>query len=51
MIIGKSIDFYRNNIKYNAVAVDIDGDGGLIVKLPNGRTEVLSSGEVTVRLN
>ena len=51
LIIGKSIDFYRNNIKYNAVAVDIDGDGGLIVKLPNGRTEVLSSGEVTVRLN
>ena len=51
LIIGKSIDFYRNNIKYNAIAVDIDSDGGLIVKLPNGRTEVLSSGEVTVRLN
>ncbi len=50
LIIGKSIDYYRNNIKYNAIAVDIDNNGGLIVKLPNGRTEVLNSGEITIRL-
>lgn len=51
LIIGKSIDYFKNNVKYNAIAVDIDNNGGLIVKLPNGRTEVLSSGEVTVRLH
>lgn len=50
LILGKSIDFYKNNVKYNAVAVDIDSTGGLIVKLPNGRTEILNSGEITVRL-
>lgn len=51
LIIGKEIDFYRNNTKYSATAVDIDSDGGLIVKLKNGETEVLNSGEVTVRLS
>lgn len=51
LIIGQSIDFYKNNVKYNAVAVDIDDNGGLIVKLPNGLTEVLNSGEITVRLS
>ncbi len=50
LILGKSIDFYKNNVKYNAIAVDIDSTGGLIVKLPNGRTEVLNSGEITVRM-
>lgn len=51
LIIGKEIDFYRNNTKYSATAVDIDSDGGLIVKLKDGKTEVLNSGEVTVRLS
>jgi len=50
LILGESIDFYKNNVKYNAIAVDIDSTGGLIVKLPNGKTEVLNSGEITVRL-
>ena len=51
LIIGKRIDFYRNNVRYGGTAVDIDSDGGLIVRLPNGETEVLNSGEVTVRLS
>ncbi len=50
LLIGKSIDFYKNNVKYNATAVDIDNEGGLVVKLPNGKTEILNSGEITVRL-
>ncbi len=51
LIIGKEIDFYRNNVKMHASAEDIDNNGGLIVKLPNGETETLNSGEVTVRLS
>lgn len=51
MIIGKNIDFYKNNIKYNGVAVDVDNNGGLIVRLPDGNIEKLQSGEVTVRLS
>ena len=51
LIIGKEIDFYRNNVRHSATAVDIDSDGGLIVRFESGETEVLSSGEVTVRLS
>ncbi len=51
MIIGKRIDFYKNNIKNEGTAKDIDDNGGLIVTLDNGTTETLTSGEVTVRLS
>lgn len=51
MIIGKNIDFYKNNIKYNGIAEDVDNNGGLIVRLPDGSIETLQSGEVTVRLS
>lgn len=50
LIIGKNIDFYKNNVKYSGTAVDIDDKGGLIVKHKNGDTEILQSGEVTIRL-
>ncbi|MBQ1546367.1 MAG: biotin--[Clostridia bacterium] len=48
-IIGKEIDFYISNEKHTGKAVDIDEDGGLVVKLPDGGMTVLSSGEVSVR--
>ncbi len=51
MIIGKSIDFYINNVKHTATAEDIDNNGGLIVRLADGTIRTLSSGEVTVRLS
>ncbi len=51
MIIGKKIDFYKNNIKYSGTAVDVDQSGGLIVKLNDGSMTTLTSGEITVRLS
>lgn len=50
LIIGKEIDFYINNEKQTASAVDIDDDGGLVVRLQSGEIKTLHSGEVTVRL-
>ncbi|MBQ1517014.1 MAG: biotin--[Clostridia bacterium] len=50
MIIGKRIDFYKNNIKCTGTAKDIDENGGLIVMLDNGSIETLTSGEITIRL-
>ena len=51
MIIGKKIDFYKNNIKHTAKAMNIDQSGGLIVMLSDGTVTTLTSGEVTVRLS
>ena len=50
MIIGKRIDFYRNNKKQTAKAMNIDQSGGLIVMLDDGTVTTLTSGEVTIRL-
>ena len=35
---------------YEATAVGIDEECGLIVRLPDGREEVLASGEVSLRI-
>ena len=51
MVIGKKIDFYRNNVKQTAKAMNIDRNGGLIVMLADGTVTTLTSGEVTVRLS
>lgn len=50
MVIGKKITFYRNSTAQEAKALGIDDSGGLIIRLPNGSVETLSSGEITVRL-
>lgn len=50
MIIGKNINFFINNEKQSALAIDIDDDGGLVVKMQSGEIKTLHSGEVTVRL-
>ena len=51
ILIGREIDFYKNNIRYSGTAEDIDNKGGLVVKLNDGGVTTLSSGEVTVRLS
>ncbi|MGI6205893.1 MAG: biotin--[acetyl-CoA-carboxylase] ligase [Anaerovoracaceae bacterium] len=48
VIIGRDIVCTRGNEKFNARAVDIDDDGGLVVETDLGRT-TLSSGEISVR--
>lgn len=51
LVIGKKITYYKNNEKYSATAIDIDNDGSLVVKNELGQTEILHSGEITVRLS
>jgi BirA family biotin operon repressor/biotin-[acetyl-CoA-carboxylase] ligase len=48
-MLGKPVMVAGVNESYEAVAVDIDGSGRLIVKKGNGETLSLSSGEITIR--
>ena len=48
-VIGKEITYWKNGIEYNAQAVGIDENGGLIVD--NGKEKAtLTSGEITLRV-
>ncbi|MGM9637757.1 MAG: biotin--[acetyl-CoA-carboxylase] ligase [Eubacteriales bacterium] len=49
LVIGKEIDFYLGSEKHVGKAVGIDDDGGLLVEC-DGRTQVLSTGEISIRL-
>ncbi len=49
MIIGEEINFIRSGVVTPATAVSIHSDGGLEVRLTDGSTTVLRSGEITVR--
>ncbi len=48
-ILGKEISYKKNNTEYSAVAVDINKNCNLIVRLSNGETDVLSSGEISIK--
>ena len=50
MVIGRDISVYRGNDQFEARAIDIDKQGGLVVKKEDGSIEVINSGEITVRL-
>lgn len=49
MLTGQEVVFARGDKKYTAIAEDIDDNGALVVRFEDGRTESLSSGEVSVR--
>lgn len=49
MVIGEKIRFFKNEQSFEAEAVDIDGEGGLAVRLENGEIITLNTGEITVR--
>jgi BirA family biotin operon repressor/biotin-[acetyl-CoA-carboxylase] ligase len=51
LVLGREIVFVRRRESIPATALDIDGQGGLIVRLPDGRVETLCSGEVSLRLD
>ena len=47
--LGQKISIHQGDRIRHGTAVDIDRDGGLIVKLPDGRIETIAFGEVSVR--
>lgn len=47
--LGKQISMLRGDDVRHGTAVDIDPDGALIVLFPDGHTETVSAGEVSVR--
>ncbi len=49
MLLGQSVDVHRGQNITQATAVEIDDECGLVVEYADGRREVLSSGEVSVR--
>ena len=49
MTLDKEILLVRGNEKRRATALDLDEDGGLIIRNPDGTEETVSSGEVSVR--
>lgn len=49
MTLGKEVRIIRGDTEERAFALDVDGQFGLIVRYPDGRTSTVSSGEVSVR--
>ena len=50
LVLGKNVQVVRfSQEPYPAKAVDIDGDGGLVLEREDGNVEVLQSGEVSIR--
>lgn len=50
MVIGRQITCITNGETKNAMALDIDNDGGLVVKFENGDVKTLTSGEISIRI-
>lgn len=47
--LGKEISLVCGDKIRHGTALDIDGDGALVVRFPDGNTEAVNSGEVSVR--
>lgn len=47
--LGKEISLVRGDEIRHGTALDVDGDGALVVRFPDGHTEAVNSGEVSVR--
>lgn len=50
LILGKEIYYIKNGIRYYATAIDFTENGGLIVQNDDSTIEILTSGEITLRL-
>ncbi|MGO1580930.1 MAG: biotin--[acetyl-CoA-carboxylase] ligase [Peptoniphilaceae bacterium] len=49
LLINKEVEFEKNGIKYEALALDINDKGNLIVQLKDQTSMVLTSGEISVK--
>lgn len=50
MVLGRAVVYTENGTQKEAVAVDIDEAGGLVVRDAEGRESTLRSGEITLRV-
>lgn len=50
MVLGKEITYIENEETKEATAIDIDRNGGLVIKTQNGETKTLCTGEITVKM-
>ena len=50
LVLGRSVRFTRNGVTQEGVAEEIDSMGALTVRLADGTKQLLSSGEITLRL-
>lgn len=48
-VIGHPVRFREKEIWYEGMAMDVDDNGGLIVKMPNGENRLLNTGEISLR--
>jgi BirA family biotin operon repressor/biotin-[acetyl-CoA-carboxylase] ligase len=49
-ILGKEISYMKSGENFTATAVDIDANGGLVVKDKNGEVQTLQSGEISIKI-
>jgi BirA family biotin operon repressor/biotin-[acetyl-CoA-carboxylase] ligase len=49
LLLGREISVIEGSRRIPATALDIDGDGGLTVKLESGEIKTLRSGEISIR--
>ena len=50
LVLGKQITYIKNGVETRGIAVDVDNDGGLIVRLSDGSKTTLNTGEISVKL-
>lgn len=51
LVLGQNIRYLENGQWKDARAVDIDDEGGLVIRLESGEMHTLKSGEISVRLH
>ena len=49
-IIGRNITYHKNNKEYSATVEGINGNCNLIVKKADGSNDILSSGEISIKV-
>lgn len=49
-VVNKNVTFTENGVQYNGFAFDINSEGALCVRLEDGSTRYLSSGEISLRI-
>jgi BirA family biotin operon repressor/biotin-[acetyl-CoA-carboxylase] ligase len=50
LVLGRQVKVIQGDSSYEADAVSIANDGSLVVRLSDGRQQILSSGEISIRL-